>query len=128
MCYDTQKPPCCRRPILADASNAGEKLAEYGRRILVLYGSAPAGDWREAVRNSLAGAGFRLSEMSGAEPEPLRESVAVGASICRQERIDAILALGGGVVLDFARDVRDAFRAQNPLGRQIALVYIPSES
>ena len=128
MCYDTQKPPCCRRPILADPSSVGGKLAEYGRRILLLYGAAPAGDWRGKIRDSLAADGFRLSEMSGAEPEPLRESVDVGASICRQERIDAILALGGGTVLDFAREVRDAFRAQNPLGRQIALLYVPSDN
>ena len=52
-------------------------------------------------------------------------SVGVGASICRHERLDAILAVGGECAEDFACRVAERFRSQDPSGRGAGVVHLP---
>ncbi len=47
----------------------------------------------------------RLSELSGIAPNPKIDSVRRGVAICRDEKIDVIVALGGGSVIDAAKAV-----------------------
>ena len=116
------RPPCLRAPFETAPDRMTADLEQRGRRILALYGSAlPA-----SVRNALASsdAGFRLFEMSGAEPSPLDESVDIGASICRQERIDVIFAVGGPRALEFAVRVSERFLEMDPSRVGLDIVYL----
>ena len=48
----------------------------------------------------LKDAGLCVSELSGVEPNPRIESVVKGVKICKEEKIDMVLAIGGGSVID----------------------------
>jgi alcohol dehydrogenase YqhD (iron-dependent ADH family) len=97
-------------------------LKRFGRRILVLYGSSLP----DGIRKTLTDAGeeFRLFEMSGAEPSPLDESVEVGASICRHERIDVLLAVGSDIVKQFAVRISETFRQRDSAGCGAEIVFV----
>lgn len=51
----------------------------------------------------LCKAGLERFELGGIEPNPRIDSVRKGAKLCKQEKIDAILAVGGGSVIDAAK-------------------------
>ena len=122
MCLNNSTPPC-RTPVMESSPGTlADDLERFGRRILVLYGSSLSADVRSLLRGE--NRDFRLFEMSGAEPSPLDESVDIGASICRQERIDVLLAVGGPCALEFAVRVADRFREKDPSGRGVDIVYL----
>ena len=111
---------CPRPPVETTPERMTEDLSAAGRRVLILYGAALPAD----LRGRLTGEGcdFRIFEMSGAEPSPLDESVLIGASICRQEKIEVLLAVGGSCVEDFARRVAACFRERDPSGHGVHIV------
>jgi len=115
--------PFPREPVESSPGKFPSDLAAFGRWVLVIYGSELPSFVRDAL-NGFEG-GFHLFEMSGAEPSPLEESVGVGASICRHERLDAILAVGGECAEDFACRVAERFRSQDPSGRGAGIVHLP---
>lgn len=83
-------------------SYLGAELRQYGERILLLYGggSIKKTGLYDQVVQMIREAGLQLFEQSGIEPNPRHTSVDQAAALCRRERIDAILAVGGGSVLD----------------------------
>ena len=54
------------------------------------------------VRRSLGEAGVAVCELTGIRPNPILASVCEGIRICRQERIECVLALDGGSPIDTA--------------------------
>jgi hypothetical protein len=80
----------------------GPELARYGQRVLLTYGggSIKATGLYDRVVAEVRKAGLTLFEMSGIEPNPRVTSVRKGAEICRREKIDVLLAVGGGSTLD----------------------------
>ena len=122
MSFDNPRPSCCRPLIESSPRDLAAVLARVGRRLLVLYGTVLP----EEVRKTLAEGGddLRLFEMSGSEPSPLDESVEVGASICRHERIDVLLAVGGDSVKEFAVRISEAFRHKDLTGRGVDIVFV----
>ena len=115
---------CCpRSPLETTPDRLTEDLSAVGRRVLILYGASLPAGLRAQLHGE--GRGFRTFEMSGAEPSPLDESVQIGASICRQEKIEILLAVGGPAVLDFAARVGDCFRKRDPSGYGVNIVHLP---
>lgn len=117
---------CCKKSCFKPIESAPDRLAadleSVGSRVLILYGeSVPS-----AVYDELHSPGreFRFFEMSGAEPSPLDESVDIGAAICRHERIEVLLAVGGSCALDFAARVADRFSRKDPSGRCLDVVHL----
>ena len=53
----------------------------------------------ERVLASLSAAGVAYIELSGVKPNPRLSLVREGIALCRKERIDFILAVGGGSVI-----------------------------
>ena len=45
-------------------------------------------------------AGITIFELGGIDPNPRIDSVRAGGELCKKEKIDAVLAVGGGSVLD----------------------------
>ena len=80
----------------------GEELLRYGKRVLLTYGggSIKKTGLYDAVVAEIKKAGLTLFELSGIEPNPRIESVRKGAQICKDEKIDVLLAVGGGSTLD----------------------------
>lgn len=91
-------------------SHLGEELKRYGNKVLLCYGggSIKKSGLYDYVTDSLRAAGISWFELSGIEPNPRVTSVQRGAEICRREGIDALLAVGGGSVIDCAKLVAAA--------------------
>ncbi len=83
----------------------GEELSKYGNRVLLTYGGGSikkSGLYDEVV-SEIKKAGLSLFEISGIEPNPRIDSVRAGAELCKKEKIDVILAVGGGSTIDASK-------------------------
>jgi len=76
-------------------------------RILLLYGSGSikkTGLYDRIVA-SLKRSRIKFVELSGVQPNPRLSLVQKGISICKEQQIDFILAVGGGSVIDSAKAI-----------------------
>lgn len=86
-------------------------ITSFGQKVLLVYGggSIKKSGLYDKVLAELADC--QIFELAGVEPNPRVETMAKGAEICRQENIDVILAVGGGSVIDCAKGVAAAAKA-----------------
>ena len=86
----------------------GEIIKEYGaKKVLIHYGGG------SAVRSGLIGRveeklreqGIDYVLLGGVQPNPEIKMVRKGIELCQKEGVDFILAVGGGSVLDSAKDI-----------------------
>lgn len=80
----------------------GEELNKYGKRVLLTYGggSIKRSGLYDAVMAECKKAGLEVFELSGIEPNPRIDSVRRGAQMCKEHKIDVLLAVGGGSTID----------------------------
>lgn len=80
----------------------GEELRKFGKRVLLTYGggSIKKTGLYDTLTSEMEKAGMEVFELSGIEPNPRIESVRKGVQICKDEKIDVLLAVGGGSTLD----------------------------
>lgn len=85
----------------------GTWTAKYSRKVLLVYGgkSIKATGTYCAVTESLKKAGVAYAELGGIKPNPRLEPVYRGIDICKKEKIDFILAVGGGSVIDTGKAI-----------------------
>lgn len=88
-------------------SQVGELTKTYGSKVLVHYGgqSAKASGLLERVLKSLKDANMTVYELGGVKPNPRVSLVKEGIELCKKEKIDVILAVGGGSVIDSAKGI-----------------------
>ena len=88
----------------------GEELKKYGQRVLLVYGggSIKKIGLYEKVLKEIAGAGPECFELPGVEPNPRHTTVNRGAEICKQNKIDVLLAVGGGSTIDCTKAIAAA--------------------
>lgn len=81
-----------------------ERLA---RKVLIVYGggSAERSGLLARVRRSLEAAGVEFGELGGIRPNPEDSPVRRGIDMCRREGYGALLAVGGGSVIDTAKAI-----------------------
>lgn len=86
---------------------AGSLIKEYGTRVLVHFGghSAKASGLLDRVIDSLQKEGITVFELGGVKPNPRYSLVKEGIELCKKENIQAILAVGGGSVIDSAKAI-----------------------
>lgn len=79
----------------------------YGKRILLHYGggSIRKTGLYDRVIESLKAEGIEVFELSGVKPNPRLSLVQEGIKLCRDNKIDLILAVGGGSVIDSAKAI-----------------------
>lgn len=85
----------------------GEELKRFGGKVLVHYGGETVkkiGVY-ERVIASLENAGLSCVELGGVKPNPLLSKVEEGIRLAREERVDSVLAVGGGSVIDSAKAI-----------------------
>ncbi len=80
-----------------------EVLAPFGKKVLMVYGggSIRKNGLYDKVMELLAE--FEVFELGGVEPNPKITSVREGVAICKKEKIDVVLAVGGGSTIDAAK-------------------------
>ena len=78
-----------------------------GSRVLLHYGggSVKRNGAYDGVVQSLRSADIPYIELGGALPNPRSSLVREGIALCRREKIDFILALGGGSTIDSAKAI-----------------------
>lgn len=84
------------------------KLAAFGKRILLVYGGGSIK--RNGIYERLTGllTDFVVTELAGVAPNPKIETVREGVRLCRENQIDAVLAVGGGSTIDCAKVIAGA--------------------
>ncbi|MCI3924670.1 iron-containing alcohol dehydrogenase [Paenibacillus sp. TRM 82003] len=82
-------------------------VPEYGRNVLLVYGggSIKKSGLYDLVLKELAASQATVHELSGVEPNPRLSTVHRGVELCRAHRIDLILAVGGGSVIDCVKAI-----------------------
>ncbi len=106
MNFDFQNPT---RIIFGEGSIAKlAKLLPESARVLILYGSSSAekNGTLEQVRNALGARGF--VEFGGIEANPCFETLMQAVELARREKVDFLLAVGGGSVIDGSKFVAAA--------------------
>ena len=78
-----------------------------GSRVLIHYGggSVVRSGLLDRVKASLDEAGVTYVELGGAQPNPLSGKVYEGIDLARKEKVDFILAVGGGSAIDSAKAI-----------------------
>ena len=84
----------------------GDRTA-ISKKVLLHYGggSIKKSGLYDRVCQSLKAAGVEWVELPGVEPNPRLVLVREGIRICRKEKLDFILAVGGGSVIDSAKAI-----------------------
>ncbi len=87
------------------AQNIGKKALEFGSRVLLVYGkgSVLKNGAYAAVTESLKAQGITVTEYSGIKSNPVYEDVDAAAALAREVHADAVIAVGGGSVIDSAK-------------------------
>jgi alcohol dehydrogenase YqhD (iron-dependent ADH family) len=122
-------------------SKAGAEVSQYAKRILLHHsgGHAVKSGLVDRVKASLKDAGVEWVELDGVLPNPRLSLVYRGIEIVKKEKLDFILAIGGGSVIDSAKaialgaindgDVWDFFERKKTASRSLpvaAIVTIPA--
>lgn len=93
----------------------GKLVKEYApKKVLIHYGgnSAKKSGLLERVKTALDNEGISYVELGGVVANPELSLVRKGIEICLAEEVDFVLAVGGGSVIDSAKDIANG--AANP--------------
>lgn len=93
----------------------GKIIKEFGiKKVLIHYGgtSAKKSGLLDRVRKCLNDENISFIELGGVVPNPELSLVRKGIELCIKESVDFILAVGGGSVIDSAKDIANG--AANP--------------
>ncbi|MDR2772896.1 MAG: iron-containing alcohol dehydrogenase [Elusimicrobiota bacterium] len=85
----------------------GEYIKPFSSNVLFHYGggSIKKSGLYDKVTASLKNAGIKFTELGGVQPNPLLSVVNKGIKIVKDQKIDFILAVGGGSVIDSAKAI-----------------------
>lgn len=89
-------------------NEVGKYVRKYkGTGVLIHYGSGSAvkSGLIDKVKKSLDDEGIFYTELGGVKPNPRDTLVYEGIEICRREKIDFILSVGGGSCIDSAKGI-----------------------
>lgn len=84
-----------------------DELKNYGQNVLLVYGGGSikkTGLYDEIV-GILAECAKNVAEVSGVMPNPTVEKLREGVAVARENKVDFILAVGGGSVCDYSKAV-----------------------
>jgi alcohol dehydrogenase len=100
-------------------NEVGQLAAAQGaRRVLIHYGggSVIRSGLLGRVKMSLTAAGIDFRELGGVQANPLDQLVYEGIQLCRRERVDLVLGLGGGSAIDSAKAIAIGAADEDPQG------------
>ena len=91
----------------ATEQGVGKEIKPFSSRVLLHYGKASIkkSGLYDRICRALDAEGIRHVELGGALPNPRLSLVREGIKLCRDEKLDFILAVGGGSVIDSAKAI-----------------------
>jgi len=114
----------------------GELLKPHAKKVLLHYGggSIKKSGLYDRVTASLKEAGVGYVELGGVKPNPRLSLVHEGITLCKQENVELILAVGGGSVIDSSKaiamgvyyngDVWELYGTANPIEKALPIATI----
>jgi alcohol dehydrogenase len=89
----------------------GSEISKIGRKVLLLYGkgSIKENGVYDSVCQSLKDNYISYIEVSNIKPNPVVSKVREAIKVAREENVEAIIAIGGGSVIDTAKAVAVGF-------------------
>ncbi len=91
-----------------EEKQAGKLVKRFGgSRVLIHYGSGSVvrSGLLGRVKDSLDAEGVSYVELGGVKPNPRSGLVYEGIDLCRKEKVDFVLAVGGGSTIDSAKAI-----------------------
>lgn len=87
--------------------DCGQECAKYGKKVLVHYGggSVKKSGLLDRIIESLEKAGLTIYQLGGVVPNPRLSLVYEGIKLVKDEKIDLVLAVGGGSVIDSGKAI-----------------------
>lgn len=116
----------------------GETLKSFGDRVLLIYGggSIKKSGLYDRILAESRKYHLELTELPGIDPNPRIQSVRKGAALCKEKKIQVVLAAGGGSCLDTGKftaagacvdfDPWEFLARKAPLTEALPLVTIPT--
>ena len=111
----------------------GAETAKYGKKALLVKAAGPLekmGVYSRAAK-LLADAGVQVVALEGVSANPKLSSVREGIKLCQQNRLEAVVAVGGGSAIDCAKaiavgavdegDVWDFFTGKRAAGKALPI-------
>lgn len=88
-------------------NNLRNELANYGENVLLVYGknSVKKSGLYDTILDILDAADKKVVELSGIKSNPTYVQMMEGARLVRENKVDFILAVGGGSVIDCAKGI-----------------------
>ena len=115
----------------------GEEVRQFGSRVLLAYGggSVKKSGLYDKVMAELKKASMTVFELPGVEPNPRHTTVNKGAELCRREKVDVVLAVGGGSTIDCVKavaatvfsksgDCWDLVKGKDPVTKALPIVTV----
>ncbi len=98
-------------------SKVGEEAALLGKRALVVIGgsSAKKSGLLDKVLADLKVHGVESTVFEGVQPNPRSSTVDEGAKVAAQHKVDLIIGLGGGSVMDASKAIKLAYSSGWPV-------------
>ena len=91
-----------------EETNAGKYVKRFGgTKVLIHYGggSVVRSGLLDRVKKSLADEGIEYVVLGGVKPNPRSGLVYEGIELCRKEKVDFVLAVGGGSTIDSSKAI-----------------------
>lgn len=91
-----------------EENNTGKYVKRFGgSKVLIHYGggSVIRSGLLDRVKDSLRAEGIEYIELGGVKPNPRSGLVYEGIDLCRKEKVDFVLAVGGGSTIDSAKAI-----------------------
>lgn len=88
--------------------NLGSVLSSFGKNVLLVYGggSIKRTGLYDKIIEQIKSNSLNVFELSGIEPNPKVDSVRKGIALCKENKIDVVLAVGGGSSMDASKFIR----------------------
>ena len=86
----------------------GEQMRKLGSRVMVVYygdGFVERVGLLDKVRQQLTESGVEMIELPGVLPNPRMGLAYEGIRICKEKKVEALLAIGGGSVIDTCKTI-----------------------
>ncbi len=84
-----------------------KEVRKHGKKVLLVYGKGSIkknGAYND-IMNALKKAGMDVVEFSGVQPNPVLSHTRKGIEIAKKEKVDFIIAAGGGSVIDESKAI-----------------------
>ncbi len=87
--------------------SVGKEAKKHGKTVLLHYGTGSIKQYGlyDKVISSLKKEGMEIIELGGVLPNPRLGLVNEGIALCREKKVDLILAVGGGSAVDSAKAI-----------------------